>query len=92
MESFGYLEVLIDADLATNGIDEFLAFMLPRQLKVRPDHWTGQSLHLHRTDGEGEWTIRLGLGANLSAAPQRMGLPKRITFPSGSVMEPSRLP
>ena len=26
------------------------------------------------------------------SAPQRIGLPKRITFPSGSVMEPSRLP
>jgi uncharacterized protein (TIGR03083 family) len=57
----------IDADLATDGIDEFLAVMLPRQVKDRPDRWTGQSLHLHRTDGEGEWTITLGPGAELSA-------------------------
>ena len=56
----------IDADLATDGIDEFLSVMLPRQLQARPDYWTGQSLHLHATDGEGEWMIRLGPGAVLS--------------------------
>ena len=35
---------------------------------------------------------RMGHGCCCPAAPQRIGLPKRITFPSGSVMEPSRLP
>jgi uncharacterized protein (TIGR03083 family) len=59
----------IGSDLATDGIDEFLAVMLPRQLQNHPDYWTGQSLHLHRTDGEGEWTIRLGPGVALSAEP-----------------------
>jgi hypothetical protein len=33
-----------------------------------------------------------GLGRGRSATLQRMGLPKRITFPSGSVTEPSYLP
>lgn len=50
----------IDADLACDGIDEFLAVMLPRQVKENPDIWTGQSLHLHRTDGDGEWLVQLG--------------------------------
>ena len=57
----------IDPDLATDGIDQFLAVMLPRDIQRHPDSWTGQSLHLHRTDGDGEWTIRLGPGASLSA-------------------------
>jgi uncharacterized protein (TIGR03083 family) len=56
----------IDSDLATDGIDEFLAVMLPRHIQRQPDTWTGQSLHLHRTDGDGEWMIRLGPGASLS--------------------------
>ena len=38
--------------------------------------------------------VRSGPGWDKPApsTPQRIGLPKRITFPSGSVMEPSRLP
>ncbi len=56
----------IDAELASDGIDEFLSAMVPRQVKQRPDVWTGQSLHLHRTDGEGEWTVRLGPDGEVS--------------------------
>jgi uncharacterized protein (TIGR03083 family) len=56
----------IDPDLATDGIDEFLTVMLPRYIQRQPDSWTGQSLHLHRTDGDGEWMIQLGPGASLS--------------------------
>ena len=40
--------------------------MVPRQVKQRPDVWTGQSLHLHRTDGEGEWMVRLGPDGEVS--------------------------
>jgi hypothetical protein len=29
-------------------------------VKENPDIWTGQSLHLHRTDGDGEWLVQLG--------------------------------
>jgi uncharacterized protein (TIGR03083 family) len=50
----------IDADLACEGIDEFLTVMLPRQVKDNPDIWTGQSVHLHRADGAGEWLVHLG--------------------------------
>lgn len=56
----------IDGELASDGIDEFLTSMLPRQVKGRPEGWTGQSLHLHRTDGEGEWMVRLGPDGEVS--------------------------
>ncbi len=50
----------LDGELARDGIDEFLISMLPRQVKQRPDGWTGQSLHFHCAEGEGEWTVQLG--------------------------------
>jgi uncharacterized protein (TIGR03083 family) len=49
-----------DSELATDGIDEFLDMMLPRVLRLLPGTWTGQTIHLHRTDGDGEWLVRLG--------------------------------
>jgi uncharacterized protein (TIGR03083 family) len=57
----------IGAEVASDGIDEFLEVMLPRFVGQNPDAWTGQSLHLHRTDGEGEWMVQLGPGATVSA-------------------------
>jgi uncharacterized protein (TIGR03083 family) len=48
------------ADVACEGIEEFLMVMLPRQVKEHPDIWTGQSLHLRRADGRGEWLVQLG--------------------------------
>ena len=57
----------IDPELACDGVDEFLAVMLPRQIQQHPDGWTGQSLHLHRTDGDGEWMVRLGPGTTVSS-------------------------
>jgi hypothetical protein len=59
----------IGATLASDGIDEFLTVMLPRRIEQHPDGWVGQSLHLHRTDGDGEWTIRLGPDAAVSTEP-----------------------
>ncbi len=47
-------------ELASDGIDEFLTLMLPRNLRQQPGGWTGQSLHLHSTDGSGEWLFQLG--------------------------------
>jgi uncharacterized protein (TIGR03083 family) len=57
----------VDAEVACDGINEFLDVMLPRQVKANPDVWTGQSLHLHRTDGDGEWLVRLGPDGQTSA-------------------------
>ncbi len=50
----------IEPELASDGIDEFLTVMLPRHLKQQPGSWTGQSLHLHSTDGQGECVVNLG--------------------------------
>jgi uncharacterized protein (TIGR03083 family) len=49
----------IPAELARDGIDEFLDIMLhvARQRK-EPRPGGGETYHLHRTDGEGEWMVR----------------------------------
>jgi uncharacterized protein (TIGR03083 family) len=50
----------IESDLAADGVDESLDVMLPQRR-----HWVtpkrasaGETFHLHRTDGPGEWFIR----------------------------------
>lgn len=44
----------IDADMATDGIDEFLVFTL----RKKPGRtYPTESLHLHRSDGPGEWML-----------------------------------
>ncbi len=50
----------IDPEVAADGVDEHLSVMVPRSVRLRPEPWTGQTVHLHRTDGEGEWVVRLG--------------------------------
>jgi uncharacterized protein (TIGR03083 family) len=50
----------IDPDLAADGVDEFVSVLVPRWTGQHPGSWSGQSLHLHRTDGEGEWMVLLG--------------------------------
>jgi uncharacterized protein (TIGR03083 family) len=57
----------LDADLAADGIEEFITVMLARIVKTHPTDWTGQSLHLHRTDGSGEWMLRLGPEGEMEA-------------------------
>ena len=47
----------IDAELASDGVDEFLSFFL-RPTDVEPG-----SVHLHATDTPGEWVVRFGDGA-----------------------------
>jgi uncharacterized protein (TIGR03083 family) len=49
----------IDAELAADGVDEYVDFV-PRTLKREPGTWTGETIHLHRTDGPGEWLLTLG--------------------------------
>lgn len=59
--AFGEPEV-IPPEVASDGIDEFAGMILPRIVKGQPEQWQGESLHLHGTDGEGEWLITLGPG------------------------------
>lgn len=56
--------VEIDSDMAADGIDEFveLVFLRPRPADDGPSFPT-ESLHLHRTDGEGEWMFSTVDGA-----------------------------
>lgn len=47
----------IDSDLATDGVDEYLDVSL-RFSSGRPDRaYPAESLHLHRSDGPGEWML-----------------------------------
>ena len=55
----GTAEVM-DPAMAADGVDELVVVMVPRQLGRSPGTWAGETVHLHRTDGEGEWTVRLG--------------------------------
>jgi uncharacterized protein (TIGR03083 family) len=50
----------LDARQAVDALDELLEVFAPRRFD--PTTWTGPdvSIHLHATDTEGEWTIRLG--------------------------------
>jgi len=50
----------IDPVLASDGIDEFLAVLLARQVRAQPEGWSGQSVHFHCTDADGEWMVQLG--------------------------------
>lgn len=49
----------IDAALAADGIDELL-WLLPRRPGGAPAVGSGETIHLHCGDVEGEWLIRLG--------------------------------
>jgi len=48
----------IDHELAVDGIDEFFA-LLPFWRHESTLHGLGASIHLHCTDGDGEWLVRL---------------------------------
>jgi uncharacterized protein (TIGR03083 family) len=48
------------ADLATDGVDEFLEYFLPHAGPDTPP--LAGSVHLHCTDADGEWTVRPGDG------------------------------
>ncbi len=51
----------IDPEVSADGVDEYLGVMIPRWMQRHPEAgWSGESLHLHRTDGDGEWVVRLG--------------------------------
>jgi uncharacterized protein (TIGR03083 family) len=48
----------IESDLAYDGINEFFDVIVPLRLRDRLVG-NGQTLHFHRTDGDGEWLVRL---------------------------------
>lgn len=53
----------VDRDVALDGIDEFFGVVLPFALARGRTTLPSGSLHLHCTDGEGEWLVRIEDGA-----------------------------
>jgi uncharacterized protein (TIGR03083 family) len=47
-----------DPDMATDGIDEFFGVLVPFSVSRWERPLPAGSLHLHRTDGEGEWLVQ----------------------------------
>ena len=49
----------IETELALDGIDEALDTYLPRRFDHAAFRSQGQTLHLHATDGSGEWMLTM---------------------------------
>lgn len=55
-------------DLAADGLAEYLEVFLPRMHRRSETAGAGETFHVHRTDGPGEWLIRFGPdGAEVTA-------------------------
>ncbi len=52
----------LDSDLAADGVDELVEVIWPFQIAHATDPLPEGTLHLHRTDGEGEWLCRISGG------------------------------
>lgn len=52
----------LDSDLAADGVDELVDVILPFQVGAAPESLPTGTLHLHRTDGDGEWLCRIAAG------------------------------
>jgi uncharacterized protein (TIGR03083 family) len=55
----------LDADLASDGIDEYFGVMLPRLLEREALSLPDSSLHVHCTDVAGEWLVQRGSDGRL---------------------------
>ena len=47
----------VDGDHGRDGVDEYFDFVLPNAQKRKRRDLPSGSLHLHRTDGDGEWVV-----------------------------------
>ncbi|HEY1919141.1 MAG TPA: maleylpyruvate isomerase family mycothiol-dependent enzyme [Streptosporangiaceae bacterium] len=78
-------EVVIPADLAADGIDEWLDFVLARGAGQSPLA-DGQTLHIHATDegldGAGEWLVS-GTGSGLSVQRGHAKADAAVRGPAG---------
>ena len=48
----------VDGEQGRDGVDEFFDFVLPNAQARKRRELPRGSIHLHRTDGEGEWLVR----------------------------------
>ena len=51
--------IFIDGDIACDGVDEFIDVSLQLAASRKEFAYPDGSLHLHRTDGEGEWLLEV---------------------------------
>jgi len=49
----------LDPEVAADALDELLVDFLPFIAGAKVGGWNDESIHVHRTDGEGEWLLRL---------------------------------
>lgn len=50
----------IPPEVAADALDEVLTVFLPRRWGHKPPTWgDGRTVHLHRTDGDGEWLVTI---------------------------------
>ena len=51
----------IPPEVGVEGVEEFYEWILARSLARNPPTWgEGRTVHLHRTDGDGEWLVTIG--------------------------------
>ncbi|MDH3753778.1 MAG: maleylpyruvate isomerase N-terminal domain-containing protein, partial [Acidimicrobiia bacterium] len=62
----------LEPELAADGIDELFDVLLPEVVTRGVPQPTG-SLHLHRTDGDGEWSVELVDGALVASHEHTKG-------------------
>jgi uncharacterized protein (TIGR03083 family) len=56
----------IPGDVAADGIEEMLGWFLPRKFSRSAPTWgDGRTVHLHRTDGDGEWLLTIAASSTL---------------------------
>ena len=51
--------ISVDGDVACDGIDEFIDVSLQLVASRKESSYPDGSIHLHRTDGEGEWLLEV---------------------------------
>ena len=62
-----------DAELAADGIDEYLDVLVPFSARRWARALPSGSMHLHRTDGPGEWLVRAVDGAVVTTREHAKG-------------------
>ncbi len=63
----------LQAEVAADGIDEYLHLFVPTFLDQGDWRGDGETLHLHTTDADGEWHVTLGPGAPTVTREHRKG-------------------
>jgi uncharacterized protein (TIGR03083 family) len=54
----------IETELAADGVDEHLSVFAPFRRTASTRAGEGETFHLHRTDGDGEWVVTFPAGGN----------------------------